>query len=208
MVEKQVVDDITKKIVKRWRKNYIQTLSQICKVEPEYIQRLKYVSFKHWDFRDGHKVKRHLLKYTHFCNICYFDLKNNIIVYLDSILKPIFVYIRFANSNEIFIVNRAFDYFDENIAVAIVDSADFYRRRLFEITSRNFHRKKAEFDDITLFKLNEPFKLENFNIAIIGSHGGGTKYRCDIHGYAVIRNYKQIITTPGITFEFEAYLSL
>jgi len=54
---------------------------------------LKDISFDHCEFEDGQIVKNRLLKYTYFYNIRYFDLKNNTIVYLDSMSKPIFIYI-------------------------------------------------------------------------------------------------------------------
>jgi len=92
-MKKRVIDNITRDIIERWRKNYIHILSQICEVKPEYIQKLKDISFDHCEFEDGQIVKNRLLKYTYFYNICYFDLKNNTLVYLDSMSKPIFVYI-------------------------------------------------------------------------------------------------------------------
>ena len=195
-------------IIEHWCKNHTQTLSRICNIEPKYIQRLNYISIDCWDFKSGYVINPNLLKYTsHFCNICYFNLENNTIVFLDEISRPYFVYISFADSNEIFIVNRVLDYFDENITVAIVDRYHYTLHGIFKIADQDFQCEKSVLNYITLFKVNESFKLENFNVVVIGRVCQGS-WHCRIDGYAVIRNYKQIITTPGITFEFEAYLSL
>ena len=207
MVEEQIVNNITKDIINKWRKNHVQTLSQICKVKPKYIQKLENISFDYCDFRDGHIVKRHLLKYIHMCNICYFDLENNVIIYLDSMYKPIFVYISFTDSSEIFIANHALEYLDEIITVTIADSHNFSFHNLFEMIDQDFYYKKDTLNYTTLFKLNEPFKLENFNVAVIGTviMSGVWRYKI-LKGIVVIRNYEQLITTPGATFEIVMYI--